>query len=125
MFYGRRASWLIILPPSLVVLLDLDHLPIYLGFPQPIRPAHSLVFLAAALIAAGVFFRRMEIEFILVSSFMGHMGVDTGLFPPFSPLSFDYVRLDQFRIALLGGSILVSLMAGFFIRRRARRGNSE
>lgn len=123
--YGRRASWLVILPPFLVVLLDLDHLPIYIGIPQPIRPAHSLVFLATALLATGVLFRRMEIELILVSSFMGHMGVDTGLFPPFSPLTFDYVQLDQFRIPLLASSILLSLSAGFFIRRKVHRGTPE
>ncbi len=119
-FYGRKGLWLLLLTPSLVLLLDLDHLPIYLGIPQPIRPAHSLVFLAAAVLLTAAIVRKLEIELILVSSFTAHLGVDTGVFPPLSPLNFDYLQLEPYRLPLLLVSVVLALAAGLMVRRRNR-----
>lgn len=115
--YGRGGVWVALLLPAMVVLLDLDHLPVFLGIAQPIRPAHSVVFLAADLTITTIILRRFDFNLIVVSAFLGHMGVDAGLFPPFSPFSFDYYQLDQYRLPLIVGSALLALAAGFLWRR--------
>ena len=120
--YGRKRIPLVFLIPSLVVLLDLDHLPVYLGYSEPIRPAHSLVFLAVALALTAVTIRALDIELAIVTAFMGHLAVDTGLFAPLSPLSFDYVNLTPYRIPLGAGAVLLTIAAGVFLRLRARGG---
>ncbi len=116
--YGRKGLPLLFLTPSLVVLLDLDHLPAYIGLAQPIRPAHSFVFILTALVFTGIILRRIDLELVLASSFMGHLGVDTGLFPPLSPISFEYVQVDPYRVPLLVGSVTFALLAGFYRRKR-------
>ncbi|HZW85798.1 MAG TPA: hypothetical protein VFE91_07865 [Nitrososphaerales archaeon] len=118
--YGAKGSYLVILSPLLVVLLDLDHLPAYLGVPQVIRPAHSLVFLLAVLVITGITLRRMEIELILLSSFTAHVGIDTGIFPLLAPFSYQYYYLMQFRIVAISIAIVSALAAGFVIRTRGR-----
>ncbi|MDA4123992.1 MAG: hypothetical protein OK438_00885 [Thaumarchaeota archaeon] len=119
-FYGRKGLPLFLLTPFLVVLLDLDHIPAYLGLSQPIRPAHSFVFLLFALVSAAIVLRRIDLELILTSSFMAHLGVDSGLFPPFSPLSFEYIQVDPYRVPLLVGSVTFALLAGLFWRNRVK-----
>lgn len=119
-FYGRKGLPLLLLTPSLVVLLDLDHIPAYVGLSQPIRPAHSFVFLLLALITAAIVLRQIDLELILTSSFMGHLGVDSGLFPPFSPFSFGYISVNPYRVPLLVGSVSFALLGGFYLRSRAR-----
>lgn len=114
---GRRGLPMLLLMPILVALLDLDHLPAYLGLAQPIRPAHSLVFILVALVCTAIILRRLDLELILVSSFTGHLGVDEGLFAPFSPLSFDYTQLDPYKIPLLVCAVATALLAGYFWRR--------
>jgi hypothetical protein len=117
---GKKALPLTVLIPILVVLLDLDHLPAYLGWMQPIRPAHSLFFALTAVVLAAIVLRRMDIELALMAAFMGHMGVDNGLFPPFSPISYYYVQVDPYRIPLLLGAVLLSIWAGVALRRVRR-----
>ena len=124
-FYGRKALPIIIATPLLVALLDLDHLPAYIGLAQPIRPAHSFVFIMVALVCTAIVLRRLDFELILVSSFTGHLGVDQGLFAPFSPLSFDYVQLEPYRIPLLLCSIVSALLAGYLWRRENGRRASQ
>jgi hypothetical protein len=118
--YGRRGLPMLALTPALVALLDLDHLPAYIGLTQPIRPAHSLVFIAVALVCTAIILRRLDLELILVSSFTGHLGVDQGLFAPLSPLSFDYIQLDPYRMPLLICAVATALIAGYSWRRSSR-----
>jgi hypothetical protein len=118
--YGRKGLPLVFLTPVLTVLLDVDHLPAYLGMSQPIRPAHSLVFLASVLVLTGIVIRQVDVDLVVLSAFLGHMGVDTGLFPPFSPFSFSYVQLDPYRVPLLAGAAVASLAAGSLVRRGSR-----
>jgi hypothetical protein len=59
-------------------------------------------------------------ELILTSSFMAHLGVDSGLFPPFSPVSFEYIQVDPYRVPLLVGAVAFALLAGLHWRNRAR-----
>lgn len=120
--YGREGVLLVILTPVLVTLLDLDHLPVYIGFSQPIRPAHSFVFVVTAVIATAIILRRLDLELVLVSSILAHLGVDSGLFAPFSPLSFDYVQLDPYRPPLLFGSFVFAILAALLWRRTKRSG---
>jgi hypothetical protein len=118
--YGRRGLPLAFLAPTLTVLLDIDHLPAYLGFAEPIRPAHSLVFIVVALAATAITIKALEMELIVLSAFMGHMAVDSGLFAPFSPLSFAYVQLDPYRLPFAVGAVLCAVAAGAVLRKRPR-----
>jgi len=120
-FYGRKGLPLAFLMPVLTVLLDLDHLPAYLGIPETIRPAHSFVFIIAALAITAITIKRPEVDLVVLSATMAHMGIDTGLFAPFSPLNFDYYQLDTYRVPLLVGAILTVLAGGYLLRRRGSR----
>ena len=127
MFYGRRGLPMVLLVPALTVLLDLDHLPAYLGFIQPIRPAHSVIFLVAAVALAAIEIRRLDVALVVLSAIVGHLGIDTGLFPLLAPVSYDYFQFDPYRVWLLGGAGLVAIIAGVMVRRegtRAKEGNS-
>ncbi|HYC11591.1 MAG TPA: hypothetical protein VEC02_02895 [Nitrososphaerales archaeon] len=122
---GIRGLPLVILAPMLVVLLDLDHLPAYIGLAQPIRPAHSFVFIAVAVVCTAIVLRRLDLELALLSAFTGHLAVDEGLFAPFSPLSYGYVLLDQYRLPLIACSLAAALLSGYFLRRGNRGGPSR
>ncbi len=117
-FYGRRGVPLVFLTPTLTVLLDLDHLPVYLGFSQPIRPAHSLVFLAVVLAITAITIKAPEFELVVMSAFLGHMSVDTGLFPPFSPFTFDYYQIDPYGLPFALIAVLAAVGAGVIVRSR-------
>jgi hypothetical protein len=119
-FCGRKGLPLVFLAPTLIILLDLDHLPIYLGIAQPIRPAHSIVFVVTALALTAIVIKRLEIDLVVVSATLGHLGVDTGLFPPFSPFSFVYIQLDPYKAPLLIGAISAAIAAGVVLRQRSK-----
>jgi hypothetical protein len=118
--YGRKGIGLAVLIPAMVVLLDLDHLPVFLGIAQPIRPAHSLVFLIGDMVATTIVLRRLDFNLIIMSAFAGHLSVDTGLLPPLAPLSFQYVQLDQYRIPLVLSSMILAILVGYVLRRENR-----
>jgi len=116
-FYGRRGLPLVLLGPVVTVLLDLDHLPVYLGVAQPIRPAHSLIFIVFALSVTATMIKRLEVNLVVLSSFLSHMAIDTGYFAPFSPLSFDYVPLNPYSVPFGIGAVLAALLAGLALRK--------
>ena len=122
--YGRKGLPLVVLIPALTVVLDIDHLPAYLGYPQTIRPAHSLVFLACALAATAITIKALEIDFAVAAGFMGHLAIDTGLFAPYSPISFQYVDLGPYRPAFALGAVICALSAGVVLRRRQGTGGT-
>jgi hypothetical protein len=115
--YGRRGLPLAFLTPALTVLLDIDHLPAYLGYAEPIRPAHSIVFIIVALAATAITIKALDIDLIVLSAFMGHMAVDTGLVAPYSPFSFMYFEVNPYRLPLAVGAVLCALAAGAVLRR--------
>ena len=123
--YGRKGLPLVVLAPALTVLLDLDHLPVFLGYPQTIRPAHSLLFIAAVLAITAITIKRLDIDLVVLSATLGHMGIDTGIFAPFSPVSFDYIRLDPYRVPLLIGAVAAAVLAGVVLRREKPKGGAE
>jgi len=118
--YGRGGMPLVFLTFVLTVILDADHLPAYLGYSETIRPAHSLVFIVAALAVTTIMIKALDIELVMASSFMGHLAVDTGLFAPLSPLSFQYYQLDPYRIDFAVGAVLCALAAGLVLRTRTK-----
>ena len=122
MIYGRKGLPLVLLAPSLTVLLDLDHLPVYLGYQETIRPAHSVLFVIAALSITAITIKRLDIDLVVLSATLGHMGIDTGIFAPFSPLSFDYIQLDPYRIPLLVSAVVAAVAAGVVLRRERPKG---
>ena len=109
---------LVILIPSIVVLTDLDHLPSALGIDQPVRPAPSFIFIALAVILVAPVIKRPDLSFAVMSGFFAHLGVDTGIFPPFSPVSFDYYKLADFQVAFLGVALVSALIAGYLAKGR-------
>ena len=120
--YGRRGLPLVFLTPALTVLLDVDHLPIYLGYAQTVRPAHSLIFIGCALAATAITIKALDIELVVASAFMGHLAVDTGIFAPFSPLSFAYFQLAPYKLPLAVGAAVAALAAGAALRAEATTG---
>jgi len=119
--FGRSGFHLLILVPVLTVLLDFDHLPAYLGISQTIRPAHSLVFIPVVLVIAAITIKRLDIDLVVLSATFAHMGIDTGLFAPFSPLSFGYVALDPYRIPFLTAAVICAAGAGIVLKREGAR----
>jgi len=116
----RFDIWLVILIPSVVVLTDLDHLPSALGLVQAVRPVHSFVFLAVSFVAVAMIIRRLDLSVAVMSGFFAHLGVDTGIFPPLSPLSFSYYHLGPFQVEFLAAASACALAAGLLGRRRTR-----
>ena len=116
---GRLDLPLALSIPAAVVLTDLDHIPSFLGLQQPIRPAHSLVFAAVAFATIAMALRNPALGAATLSGFFAHLSVDSGLFPPFAPLSFSYYDLSQLKVAMAALSLVLAVCAGLFARRRA------
>ena len=116
--YGIKGLPLAFLTTVLTVALDIDHLPAYLGYAETIRPAHSLVFAIAAMAITAITIKELDIELVVASSFMAHMAVDTGLFAPFSPITFGYVELGPYRLLFAAGAVVCALAAGVVLRIR-------
>ncbi|MGH2638519.1 MAG: hypothetical protein ACRDF4_04455 [Rhabdochlamydiaceae bacterium] len=109
---------------AFMVLLDLDHLPSVFGIDQPIRPAHSLAFLAITVVV--LYFiagrSRPEVPVIATATFMAHIASDTGVFAFYAPISFSYISLNEFRVPLAIGAVCFAIIAGYLkSTRRLRR----
>jgi hypothetical protein len=113
---------LVILAPALVVLTDLDHLPAYLGLAQPIRPAHSIIFIICTVALMATVIRKVSVELVSLSAFFAHLSADVGVFPPFSPASFQYYSIGEFRFPALLAAAVFALAAGFVVRRNRQGG---
>ena len=111
----------VILIPALVVLTDLDHLPSYFSLAQPIRPAHSIIFILVTVAVMAMVIRRTDIELASLSAFFAHLSIDTGVFPPFSPISFQYYALSQFTIPFLAAAVSFAVAAGLVNNHRRKK----
>ena len=121
-FYGRKGLPLALLVPALAVLLDLDHIPAYVGMAEPIRPAHSLIFISLVLALTMIVTRRPDVSLVVLSAFSGHLAVDEGVFPALSPLSFVDVSIDPYRVLFLACAVLSAVAAGMVLRRSSNPG---
>ncbi len=117
----RRLDYgLIVLSVGFILLLDVDHLPSLFGVAEPIRPAHSFVFLALLVGVLALAVRgRPELELIAGSSFLGHIAIGSGVFPLLAPFSYAYYGVDGYAIPLLLASAALAAMAGFARRTHA------
>jgi hypothetical protein len=113
---------LVILVPALVLMTDLDHLPAFLGLAQPIRPAHSFVFIVCTVAVMAIVIRKTGMVLASLSAFFAHLTVDTGVFPPFSPVSFQYYNLGEFRIPFLLTAVAFALAAGLSMKFKEQGG---
>ena len=110
---------LVTLALAFTCLLDVDHLPSFFGVAQPIRPSHSIAFLAITLLALSFVARgRWDIPAIFLASFLAHIASDSGVFALLAPFSFNYFSIEAFKIPLAVGSIVFALLAGYLKRRR-------
>ena len=123
--YGRRGLPLGLLAVLSIVLLDLDHVPAFIGLAQPIRPAHSIFFIMLVLGMVAVAVRRLDVGLVVLSAFLGHLAVDSGVVPPLSPFSFAFASIDPYRGLFLAAAVLTALLAGLLVRRSAGRGTGE
>lgn len=117
---GRKPdASLVALGVAFVAMIDLDHLPSAMGVAQPIRPTHTIAFVAAeAALLLLLFSKRPEVALLAVASFLGHMAGDVGSFAPFAPFSFRYVSLSAYDVPLAIGAVALALLAGYAKRRR-------
>ncbi len=105
---------LLLLPPVFVIFLDIDHLPSALGMTQPIRPAHSIFFIAVfSLLLFLVLRKPFSFSVLSVSSFAGHLSVDNGVFALLAPFSFKYYSIASFKPELLILSLSLAVIAGY------------
>ena len=110
---------LILLGVAFVALLDVDHLPSMLGKDQPIRPAHSFLFLAILLLVLAFTAKKQPwVELIAVSAFCAHLASDTGGFAFFMPCSFTYTSIDRYRVPFALGAVTFALLAGYAKHRK-------
>jgi hypothetical protein len=110
---------LIVLSLAFVALLDADHIPSALGYSEPIRPAHTLAFLAVVLVV--LFFtarKQPEVELLAVSGFFGHLAADEGIFSPFAPFSYEYFSLNAYTLPFVAIALTFALLAGYAKYRR-------
>lgn len=104
----------------LTILLDIDHLPALLDIPQPIRPAHSFLFMAAVAFAIYIVLKKVDMSLVAVSSTMMHIAADSSSFPLLSPLT-----LNLYDISILGhlefgaAAIFIALCSGYAAKRAA------
>ncbi len=116
---GRLDPTLLTLGVAFVALIDADHLPSLFKVAQPIRPAHTVAFLA---LEAGVLYvafpRKGEVPLMAVAAFFGHLAGDTGVFAPLAPLSFDYTSLSAYDLPMAVGAVAFAVAAGYVRRRR-------
>ena len=106
---------------AFTVLLDFDHLPSIFGMPQPIRPDHSVGFIAVTLIL--LYFvnkKRPEIVPLAAASFMAHLAADTGIFGILAPFSFHYYSLAAFKMPLAISAVALAVVAGHLAYLRAK-----
>jgi hypothetical protein len=113
---------LLTLAVAFVGLIDADHLPSALGIAQPIRPTHTLAFLAIEVVVLAAAFRgRPELPLLAAAAWFGHVAGDTGEFALFAPLSFAYGTLSDFRVIFAIISAVFALAAGYAVRRKKTR----
>ncbi|MEM3638096.1 MAG: hypothetical protein QXX17_03325 [Conexivisphaerales archaeon] len=104
-----------------VVLLDLDHLPSLFNVQEPIRPDHTLLFLATSSVILYLTGRSsIEVPLISASSFLAHIASDNGIFGLFAPFSFQYVTLNEYDPYLYAGAVILAVIAGRAKVRRLR-----
>ena len=113
---GRKCLPLLFLTPVLIVILDIDHLPVYIGYAQSIRPAHSIIFIIVVLAVTALTIKELSVDLAVLSAFAGHLAADTGLFAPFSPISFQYYQLNPYRIDFAIVAVLCAVAAGIAFR---------
>ncbi|MEM0117504.1 MAG: hypothetical protein QXV32_03580 [Conexivisphaerales archaeon] len=118
---NRRFDYsLLLLPPVFVIFLDIDHLPSAIGLAQPIRPAHSILFVFLfSILLYYLLHKPASYSLLAVSSFAVHISVDTGVFALLAPFSFNYYSLAGYRPELLLLGIFFAILAGYVHRKTA------
>ncbi len=117
---------LLLLPPVLVIFLDIDHLPSALGLTQPIRPAHSIFFIAIfSLLLFFALKKPASFSFLSISSFAGHLAVDNGVFAILAPFSFKYYSLAAYKTELFILSLCLAAIAGYLHAKSNRASSAK
>jgi hypothetical protein len=115
--YKKFALDLTVISVLGVVLLDLDHLPSFLGISQPIRPAHSFVLFSLFIFTLCMMRLPFDKILILSSAFLIHNGVDTGIFPVFWPILNYYYSLADFKYYLIFSGVTLAYLSGLIKKR--------
>ena len=119
LFSGRLSLKLVLLSVTMILLFDLDHAGAAFGIPQPIRPAHSLLFLAIVIAGITVVLRKpLGTRTLIIADFLGHVGTDSGVFPILYPFSLHYFNFGSAYPWLLGGAFFFAALAGLLTRRQ-------
>ncbi|MDA4127880.1 MAG: hypothetical protein OK422_00210 [Thaumarchaeota archaeon] len=117
LFSMRFSLKLILLSIVLTLLFDLDHLPSAVGIAQPIRPAHSLLFLGIVILAELVILRKpLGTAALIGAAFLGHIATDSGVFPLLYPFSLHYFQLGSTYPWLYLAAFVLAAMAGVLTR---------
>ena len=105
---------------AFTLFLDFDHLPSIFGMPQPIRPDHSIGFIALALTLLYLVNRKKpEIVLLAAAAFLAHLSADTGIFAILAPFSFHYFSLGAFKLPFIVCSVALAIWSGHmrYVRR--------
>jgi len=110
---------LIVSGGALTLLLDLDHIPSMFNIPQPIRPAHSIIFLIAVSALVYLTTRRASLTVLTCSTFFAHLGSDKAFFPLLSPFIFDITEFGpEVSYSLILVAFVLAYVAGLLKRRQ-------
>jgi hypothetical protein len=117
LFSLRFSLKFLLLSVVLTLLFDLDHLPSAVGIAQPIRPAHSLLFLGVVILAELILLRKpLGTVTLIGAAFLGHIATDSGVFPLLYPFSLHYFQLASTYPWLFVGAFGLAALAGLLTR---------
>ena len=63
--------------------------------------------------------KRPDLSFASMSGFFAHVAIDTGVFAPWSPFSFDYQSLAGYRFDFVTLAVAAAVAAGYVAKRRS------
>ncbi len=93
------------------VLMDVDHVPSFLGLPVPARIAHSFVFLLFVCFVFYFLFRDKKLLVVWGSSFVLHISLDNLMVPVFSP----FLLSPEVPRQLVGVFVFVAYFVNFLV----------
>jgi hypothetical protein len=112
---------LIALTTLFSVSIDADHVFQLLRVSYLPRPAHSLIFLAALLGLLWLRYKRRDLILASTSAFLGHIALDSSVFPLFSPIYFHYFAIPGWTDAVLIAAAAILNAAHAYQRWKNRR----
>lgn len=66
--------------------------------------------------ATAITIKALDLDLIVMSAFSVHTAVETGLFAPFSPVTFGYAELGPYSLFFAARAVVCAVAAGVVVR---------